>query len=371
MWLRWQKWSLCSEWYLFSAAVVLRIMLAAHIVLAVNVLVAGLPAYAVIIIALACATLVTILASLLFYRWKLQLVDNDDSWKILSSEIQTRDKNETNGSRSIVDGKSPVLETSSRASFARGSRVSGTSYVKVAYYKEMTVAVKPLQANVFHLSPQHLFELKALKQMVHEHIARFHGLCQDPVHPCIVTECCAKGSLTDLLENEAITLDWPFKFSLLNDIVKGLIFVHNSSLKSHGRLTSNNCLIDGRLTVKIGDLGLTTLRPSTTVLAVRSTELPGSQSAAFYALLWRAPEHLRLRMPPNGTAKGDIYSFGILLQQIILRAGPYERPDAAPLDASGLQKVTLFVAITTELFYRHCGKGEQRGNTAVPTSRAQ
>ena len=138
-------------------------------------------------------------------------------------------------------------------------------------------------------------------------------------------------------------LDWPFKFSLLNDTMKGIVFIHNSALKSHGRLTSNNCLIDGRFTVKIGDLGLTTMRPSTTSLVVRSTEQQSvTHLQAFHALLWRAPEHLRTQMPSNGTAKGDIYSFGILLQQIILRAGPYERPDTGQVDAAGTSKSSLW-----------------------------
>lgn len=43
-------------------------------------------------------------------------------------------------------------------------------------------------------------------------------------------------------------------------------------------------------------------------------------------LLWTAPEHLR---NPDGiigySQKGDVYSFGIILQEIILRAAPYER----------------------------------------------
>lgn len=46
----------------------------------------------------------------------------------------------------------------------------------------------------------------------------------------------------------------------------------------------------------------------------------------FSELLWTAPEHLCLT--PGGvigsSQKGDVYSFAIILQEIAMRAGPYE-----------------------------------------------
>jgi len=37
-------------------------------------------------------------------------------------------------------------------------------------------------------------------------------------------------------------------------------YIHKSQLKFHGRLKSNNCLLDSRLVVKITDYGLLRLR---------------------------------------------------------------------------------------------------------------
>lgn len=40
--------------------------------------------------------------------------------------------------------------------------------------------------------------------------------------------------------------------------------------------------------------------------------------------LWRSPELLRLTNPPTrGSQKGDVYSFGIVLFEIIGRNGPW------------------------------------------------
>lgn len=44
----------------------------------------------------------------------------------------------------------------------------------------------------------------------------------------------------------------------------------------------------------------------------------------FSEFLWKAPELLRMPVcPPEGTQKGDVYSFGIILQEIALREEPF------------------------------------------------
>lgn len=95
-----------------------------------------------------------------------------------------------------------------------------------------------------------------MKDLSHDHLVKFFGACLQPNDSCLLTEYCSKGSLQDLLENEQFKMDKMISVSLIQDIVRGMIYLHNSEIKSHGSLTSSNCVVDSRLTVKITDFGL-------------------------------------------------------------------------------------------------------------------
>ncbi|XP_014016703.1 atrial natriuretic peptide receptor 1 [Salmo salar] len=188
-------------------------------------------------------------------------------------------------------------------------------FAKTGYYKANIVAIKYINRKRIELTRNVLFELKHMRDIQNEHLTRFIGACIDPPNICIITEYCPRGSLQDIMENESITLDWMFRYSLINDIVKGMAFLHNSVIVSHGNLKSSNCVVDNRFVLKITDYGLSSFR----------TESNTDDAHAYYARkLWMAPELLRLESPPPcGTQKGDVYSFGIILQEVALRHGAF------------------------------------------------
>ncbi|XP_032363296.1 atrial natriuretic peptide receptor 1 [Etheostoma spectabile] len=133
-------------------------------------------------------------------------------------------------------------------------------YTKTGYYKGNLAAIKYLNRKRVELTRKVLFELKHMRDVQNEHLTRFIGACIDPPNMCIITEYCPRGSLQDLMESDSITLDWMFRYSLINDIVKGMLFLHNSVIVSHGNLKSSNCVVDSRFVLKITDYGLESLR---------------------------------------------------------------------------------------------------------------
>jgi len=70
-----------------------------------------------------------------------------------------------------------------------------------------------------------------------------------------------------------------FRGSLIHDIVRGMVYLHTSEVKSHGNLKSSNCVVDSRFVLKIADFGLHELR--------RSADTDGDNDKNSYAY-WRS-----------------------------------------------------------------------------------
>ncbi|XP_077865373.1 atrial natriuretic peptide receptor 1-like [Saccoglossus kowalevskii] len=277
---------------------------------------------AIIGIVLACLVIIVIVIALLIYRkYKLEAELAKMTWKVAWEDI----------SFSKTD-RSRVMSTAAvNAAFSKshGSRKSSTRcssfgtcdfdrqiFTRVAQYKGNVIAIKKVNKKKVELTRDVLLELKYMRDLEHNHIVRFVGACVDPPHIAMLTEYCPKGSLQDILQNDAIKMDWVFRYSLMHDIIKGLHFLyHSSAIKVHGNLKSSNCVVDSRFVVKLTDFGLHKFKED-------SKEIENSH-AYYQKLLWRSPEMLR---DPNRKASSDadVYSFGIILQEIIQRTGPYE-----------------------------------------------
>ncbi|XP_017214686.1 retinal guanylyl cyclase 2 isoform X2 [Danio rerio] len=153
-----------------------------------------------------------------------------------------------------------------------------------------------------------------MKDLRNENVNPFLGFFTDCEMFAIVTEHCSRGSLHDLLRNDDVKLDWMFKSSLVLDLIKGMKYLHHREFP-HGRLKSRNCVVDGRFVLKITDYGYN---------EILETQKAPKETLPPEDLFWTAPEHLRdPESPRKGTYKGDVYSFAIILQEVVVRGAPY------------------------------------------------
>ncbi|XP_045426131.1 retinal guanylyl cyclase 1 [Lemur catta] len=170
-----------------------------------------------------------------------------------------------------------------------------------------------------------------VRELRHENVALYLGLflargADGPVAPgesilAVVSEHCARGSLHDLLAQRDIKLDWMFKSSLLLDLIKGMRYLHHRGV-AHGRLKSRNCIVDGRFVLKVTDHGQARLLEAQRVLP----EPPSAEDQ-----LWTAPELLRdPALERRGTLAGDVFSLGIIMQEVVCRSTPYAMLELTP-----------------------------------------
>ncbi|XP_062442198.1 retinal guanylyl cyclase 2 [Rhea pennata] len=200
-------------------------------------------------------------------------------------------------------------------SFSLKSAAATHETSNVALYEGDWVWLKKFETGAIHtLRQSSTSVLRKMKDLRHENVNPFLGFFSDCGLFAIVTEYCSRGSLEDLLRNEDMKLDWMFKSSLLMDLIKGIRYLHHRDF-AHGRLKSRNCVVDGRFVLKITDYGYNEL--------LETQKCPYVQPAP-EELLWTAPELLRdPDMRRKGTFKGDIYSFAIILQEVVVRGPPY------------------------------------------------
>ncbi|XP_034940601.1 atrial natriuretic peptide receptor 1-like isoform X3 [Chelonus insularis] len=284
-----------------------------------------LPGYAILSIVLSSIVVGLVVASVIIYRhYKLEAEIASMTWKVHWEDVLVVPVG--GRTRGSMHSLAPNKQRGSQLTIYWDDDVSlpggvdRNVYIPTGIYKNSQVAIKPLPRNKVEISRPLLLELKRMKDLQHDHLVRFYGACVEPPHCCLLTEYCPKGSLQDILENDQIKLDRVFRGSLIHDIVRGMAYLHASEVKSHGNLKSSNCVVDSRFVLKITDFGLHELRKPS----------PGDSDddmdsyAHWKKQLWTAPELLRMeRRPPEGTQKGDVYSFAIIVHEIVVRQGPF------------------------------------------------
>eukprot|EP00116_Pleurobrachia_bachei_P002806 sb/3463068/ len=244
------------------------------------------------------------------------------AWKIAYGDLNfTVDRN-GNACGSNVGSKLLGSKTESIATHLMGEiDPSSANCIMRASYKRQRVAVKYLKRQNLTVNKVIMKELNTMREMEHENILKFYGLCIENSKVCTVFSFCPKGSLQDILQNEKLNLDVMFQQSFITDMIKGLEYIHKSSIGFHGDLSSKNTLIDGHWVLKLTKFGLHALREKDEMFKSDTDEDLIRKHKAKRDLLWRAPELIESSV--RGTQKGDVYSFAIVCSEILTREDPF------------------------------------------------
>ncbi|GLU02677.1 hypothetical protein SLE2022_199180 [Rubroshorea leprosula] len=181
------------------------------------------------------------------------------------------------------------------------------------------VAVKCLK-NVTKGDAEFWAEVTIISRMHHLNLVRLWGFCAEKGQRILVYEYVPNGSLDRYLfrkrvgSPEAITgstnipvLDWNIRYRIALGVARAIAYLHEECLEwvLHCDIKPENILLGDDFCPKISDFGLAKLRKKEDV--VRMSQRRGTRG-------YMAPEWLSLDVI---TPKADVYSFGMVLLEIV------------------------------------------------------
>ncbi|KAK7243957.1 hypothetical protein RIF29_38772 [Crotalaria pallida] len=171
-------------------------------------------------------------------------------------------------------------------------------------------AIKVLSAESRQGVKEFLTEINTIAEIQHENLVKLYGCCVERNNRILVYNYLENNSLAQTLlggGHSSLYFDWRTRCGICIGVARGLAFLHEEvrPLIVHRDIKASNILLDKDLTPKISDFGLAKLIPPN--MTHVSTRVAGT-------LGYLAPEYA---IGGKLTRKADIYSFGVLLVEIV------------------------------------------------------
>ncbi|KMZ66719.1 putative Protein kinase [Zostera marina] len=172
------------------------------------------------------------------------------------------------------------------------------------------IAVKKLSSFSNQGNREFINEIGLISALQHPNLVKILGCCSEKDQLLLVYEYMENNSLRHVLlgpERTSFKLNWVTRCNIVLGIAKGLAYLHEGSRIKilHRDIKSTNVLLDKNLNAKISDFGLAKLYDDRR--SHISTRIAGTRG-------YMAPEYA---MWGHLTNKTDVYSFGIVLLEVI------------------------------------------------------
>ncbi|KAK4800407.1 hypothetical protein SAY86_020894 [Trapa natans] len=189
-----------------------------------------------------------------------------------------------------------------------GKGTFGTTY-KAVLEVGMAVAVKRLK-DVTVSAKDFKERIEEVGAMNHENLVPLRAYYYSNDEKLLVFDFMSMGSLSALLHGNKgsgrTPLNWEIRSSIALEAARGIEYIHSRGPNfSHGSIKSSNILLTRTYEARVSDYGLTSLvAPSSTPSRVAG---------------YRAPELIE---PQRTSQKADVYSFGVLLLELLTGKAP-------------------------------------------------
>uniref|UniRef100_A0A2N9GGI4 Receptor-like serine/threonine-protein kinase n=1 Tax=Fagus sylvatica TaxID=28930 RepID=A0A2N9GGI4_FAGSY len=190
-----------------------------------------------------------------------------------------------------------------------GQGAFGTVYSGFLTFQdeEVEVAVKKLDKVIERGEKEFLTEVQVIGLTHHRNLVRLLGYCNENNHRLLVYELMKNGTLSNFLFGEGERPSWESRAEVVLGIARGLLYLHEECDTQiiHCDIKPQNVLLDNNNIAKIADFGLAKLLMKDQTRT--DTNVRGTMG-------YIAPEWLK-NAPV--TTKVDVYSFGVMLLEII------------------------------------------------------
>ncbi|EGT37135.1 hypothetical protein CAEBREN_12449, partial [Caenorhabditis brenneri] len=253
-------------------------------------------------------------------------------WRIFHDDLQFIDEEQVRSMLSVgsVTTKLSNMQTGQKQHAIIGVNTH-TTYHRYAQRRPIKFVKEDMQL------------LTQMKQAVHDNLNPFLGVAFNEKEEMLVLwKFCSRGTIQDIIYNMNVVLDEKFHGAFVRDITLGLEYLHASPIGYHGSLTPWCCLIDRNWMVKLSDYGIANplerweKQGAITITAAKDAE-DKSQAAQATSILYMAPELLKnretnarrgmdqtwVKQSMARRQAGDIYSFGMVMYEILFRSLPF------------------------------------------------
>lgn len=182
------------------------------------------------------------------------------------------------------------------------------------------VAVKRLEKVLDEGEKKFRAEITVIGQTYHRNLVRLLGFCVENSRRLLVYEYLKNGTLADLLFHSDKRPVWKERVRIAMEIARGILYLHEECQACiiHCNITPRNILMDDSWIAKISDFGLSKLLYPDEI----RTSMALSQSRGHLAPEWQNNASV--------SVKADIYSFGVVLLEIICCRSSVEADVSAP-----------------------------------------
>ena len=164
----------------------------------------------------------------------------------------------------------------------------------------------------------------------HMNVAKLVGLTKSSIRWIAIYKGQTRGTVVDIIRSEKVKISASGLVVLCKEIIQGMEYLHEKGIV-HGNLKGSCCLVDMTWKVKVTDWQDSKFRAVTQNEDLSRYDFKQkNNSEDIVALFWVAPELITFHRNP--TYDGDVYSFGIVMQELFSGSEPYSELTLPPKD---------------------------------------